>query len=536
MSFDYIIVGGGSAGCVLAARLTEDPQTRVLLLEAGPEDRHPWIHIPIGVGKTIRNKSVNWLYKTEPNAATSNRAIPLPRGKVLGGSSSINGHMVTRGQPQDYDSWAEAGNAGWDFKTLLPYFKKIETTVDFPNPDRGTSGPITVERSRGLDELTRLLKAATQEVGIPFNADHNGRDVDGLGYTQRAIRKGLRMSAAKAYIKPARGRKNLTVQCLAHATKIRFEGLRAVGVDYVVNGEKRSATANKEVILSSGAVGSPQLLELSGVGQADRLKQLGIEVVLNAPGVGENLQDHFLARGAWQLTQPITFNERSSGWPLVKEVFKYALFRKGFLATAVSHMVVFTRSSPDVDRPDLELTITPFTSTKSADFKNLDTTPGVFFACVPIRPRSRGHVHIQSADPFQDPVIQPNYLHDEQDQKVTIAGLKLIRKIMKSRAFDGARGDELWPAHTKQTDAELLQYARDGGLTIHHVVGSCRMGPKDDAGMNVVDSELRVHGLQGLRVVDASIMPTLVSGHTNFPTLAIAERAADIIRFGAAQR
>jgi choline dehydrogenase len=532
MSFDYVIVGGGSAGCVLAARLSEDPKTSVLLLEAGPEDWNPWIHIPIGVGKTIRNKSVNWIYATAPDPATSNRVIPLPRGKVLGGSSSINGHMVTRGQPEDYDEWAKAGNPGWGFASLLPYFKKIENTVDFAGPARGTTGPITVERSPGLPELSKLLVAAANECGIPFNKDPNSGDVNGIGYTQRAIRKGMRVSAAKAYIKPARRRSNLTVQCNAMTTKIRFDGLRAVGVDYIVNGEKLSASARKEVILSAGAVGSPQLLELSGVGQAERLKGLGIDVVLNLRGVGENLQDHFLARGAWQLTRPITFNERSSGWPLVKEVFKYVLFRKGFLATAVSHMVVFTRSEPGVDRPDLELTITPFTATRSADYKNLDTTPGVFFACVPIRPRSRGHVHIKSADPSQYPVITPNYLHDEQDQKVTVAGLKLIRKIMKSTAFDGARGDELWPASAKQSDVELLQHARDGGLTIHHVVGSCRMGPKDDAGTNVVDAELRVHGLQGLRVVDASIMPTLISGHTNFPVLAIAERAADLIRFG----
>jgi choline dehydrogenase len=535
MSFDYVIVGGGSAGCVLAARLSENPQITVLLLEAGPEDRNPWIHIPIGVGKTIRNKAVNWLYATEPDPVTSNRPIPLPRGKVLGGSSSINGHMVTRCQPEDYDDWAKAGNPGWDYASLLPYFKKIENTVDYVGPTRGTSGPITVERSPGLPELSKLLVAAAKECGIPFNQDPNSGNVNGIGYTQRAIRNGMRMSAAKAYVKPARKRSNLTVQCNALTTKIRFEGLRAVGVDYVVNGEKFSANARQEVVLSAGAIGSPQLLELSGVGQAERLKALGIDVVLDLPGVGENLQDHFLARGAWQLTKPITYNERSSGWPLVTEAFKYVLFRKGFLNTAVSHMVVFTRSEPDVDRPDLELTITPFTSTKSADYKNLDTTPGVFFACVPIRPRSRGHVHIKSADPTQSPAITPNYLHDEQDQKITIAGLKLIRQIMKSKAFDDSRGDELWPATAKQTDAELLQHARDGGLTIHHVVGSCRMGPKDEAGMNVVDAELRVHGLQGLRVVDASIMPTLPSGHTNFPTLAVAERAADLIRFGRTQ-
>jgi choline dehydrogenase len=525
-----VIVGAGSAGCVLAARLTEDPNVSVLLLEAGPEDRNPWIHIPIGVAKTIRNRSVNWLYATEPDPATANRAIPLPRGKVLGGSSSINGHMVTRGQAEDYDGWEDMGNDGWGFASLLPYFKKIENTVDFPHQDRGTQGPITVEKSPGLEELSERLTLAAQQCGIPFNSDHNSGDVNGIGYTQRAIRNGRRMSAAKAYIKPARKRKNLTVQCQAQATRICFEGLRAVGVEYLFKGQKTQAKARREVIVASGAIGSPQLLELSGVGQADRLKKLGIDVVLDLPGVGENLQDHYLARGAWQLSKPITFNERSTGWPLVKEVIKYALFRKGFLATAVSHMLVFTRSDPAATRPDLELTITPFTSTRSANYKKLDTTPGVFLACVPLRPRSRGHVHIKSADPLMAPAISPHYLHDEQDQKVAIAGLRLIRQFMKSAAFDEVRGDELWPASDKQTDAELLQYVRDTGLTIHHAVGTCRMGPRDERNMNVVGPDLRVHGLQGLRVVDASIMPTLVSGHTNVPTLAIAEKAADLIK------
>lgn len=536
MTFDYIIVGAGSAGSVLAARLSEDPKTSVLLLEAGPKDRNPWIHIPIGVGKTIRNSSVNWLYSTEPDDATSNRAIPIPRGKVLGGSSSINGHIVTRGQPEDYDAWANFGNDGWDFASMLPYFKKIENSSDFPNPNRGSEGAITVEKSEGLPELTKLLIAAAEECGIPFNNDpndiggNNSAGVNGIGHTQRAIRNGLRQSAAKTYLKKAKKRKNLTIHCLSHATKICFDGHRAVGVEYNFDGSPTKAIANKEVILSSGAVGSPQLLELSGVGQADRLKKLGIDVVLDLPGVGENLHDHFLARGAWQLSKPITLNEKSSGWPLFKEVIKYGFTRKGFLATAVSHMIIFTRSSPEVDRPDLEITVTPFTATKSADFKKLDTTPGVFFACVPLQPRSRGHIHIKSADPKIHPVIVPNYLHDEHDKKVTIAGLRLIRKLMKSSAFDDARGDELWPSADKQSDEELLQYVRDSGLTIHHVVGTCRMGPQDDKGMNVVGSDLKVHGLSGLRVVDASIMPSIISGHTNFPTLAIAEKAADIIR------
>ncbi len=530
MPYDYIIVGAGSAGSVLAARLTENPRVTVLLLEAGPKDTNPWIHIPIGVAKTIRNKSVNWLYSTRPDSATSNRAIPLPRGKVLGGSSSINGHVVTRGQPEDYDAWAAEGNPGWDFESLLPYFRKLEDATGFDDPIRGHGGPMTVKRSQGLEELTRLMINAAGECGIPFNDDPNSRNVDGIGMVQRAIKGGRRVSTARGYLKPARGRANLTLICNGQARRILFEGRRAVGVEYNVGDRVETATAHKEVILSAGAIGSPQLLEVSGVGQADRLKALGIEVVHDLAGVGENLHDHYLARGAWELTKPISMNERSSGWPLVKEVFKYVFTREGFLANAVTHMVIFTRSSPEKERPDLELMLTPFTAVKNTDFKSLDKTPGIFMSCVALQPKSRGHVHIQSKDVRDYPVIVPNYLHDEADQKVTVAGLKLIRRLAKSRAFDDYRGDELWPTSDKQSDEELLQYARDGGLTIHHVVGSCRMGPYDSNGTNVVGSDLQVHGLYGLRVVDASIMPTIISGHTNFPTIAIAEKAADLIK------
>jgi choline dehydrogenase len=470
------------------------------------------------------------LYQTQPDGATSNRAIPLPRGKVLGGSSSINGHIVTRGQPEDYDAWAKQGNPGWDFESLLPYFRKLEDAIGFADPVRGHGGPITVKRSQGLDELTRLMVKAAGECGIPYNPDPNSRNVEGVGHVQRALRNGRRVSTARGYLKPARGRSNLTIICNAQVRRILFEGCRAVGVEFLADDRVETANASREVILSAGAIGSPQLLELSGVGQAQRLKGLGIDVVHDLPGVGENLHDHFLARGAWELTRPISMNERSSGWPLVKEAIKYAFTREGFLANAVSHLIIFTRSSPEVERPDLELMLTPFTATKSTEFKKLDKVPGVFMSCVPLQPRSRGHVHIKSNDVRDPPVIAPNYLHEEADQRVTIAGLKLIRQLLTSPAFDGYRGDELWPTNDKQSDESLLQYARDTGLTIHHVVGSCRMGPAGADQANVVGPDLRVHGMQGLRVVDASIMPSIISGHTNFPTIAIAEKAADIIK------
>ena len=530
MPYDFVIVGAGSAGSVLAARLSEDPACSVLLLEAGPKDTNPWIHIPIGVAKTIRNGSVNWLYSTQPDAATAGRRIPIPRGKVLGGSSSINGHVVTRGQPEDYDAWAAEGNAGWDFDSLLPYFKKSEDAVGLDGPDRGHGGPMTVKRSQGLEELTGLMIKAAGQCGIPYNPDPNSRNVDGIGYTQRAVRNGRRMSAARGYLKPARSRSNLHIVCNAQARRILFEGRRATGVEYVLGEEVHVAHASREVVLAAGAIGSPQLLELSGVGQAGRLKKLGIKVIHELPGVGENLHDHFLARGAWELTKPISMNERSSGLPLMGQVLKYAFTREGLLANAVTHMIIQTRSAPEVGRPDLEIMLTPFTATKATNFKKLDKTPGVFMSCVPLRPKSRGHVHIRSADARDHPAIVPNYLHDVQDQQVTVAGLRLIRRLLTSPAFDGYRGDELWPSSDKQSDAQLLQYARETGLTIHHVVGTCRMGPADAGKVNVVGPDLRVHGLHGLRVADASIMPAIVSGHTNFPTIAMAEKAADMIR------
>ncbi len=536
MMYDYIVVGAGSAGSVLAARLSEDPAVSVLLLEAGPRDTDPWIHLPIGVSKTIRNKAVNWLYATAPDAATSDRAIPLPRGKVLGGSSSINGHVVTRGQPEDYDAWAAEGNAGWDFAGMLPYFRKLENAVGFDGPARGHGGPMNVMASAGLEELSARLVEAAGQCGIPYNPDPNNAtsatEVEGIARAQRAMRRGLRVSAAKAYLKPARGRRNLTVETGAHADRIVMNGRRATGVDYVVGGERRRALAGREVLLCGGAIGSPGLLERSGIGQAGRLRDLGIEVVLDAAGVGENLHDHFLARGAWELTRPISYNEHSRGLPLARQVLKYLFTREGLLATGIAHMILFTRSSPEVDRADLEITISPFTATRRTDFKSLDKTPGVFLACVPLRPRSRGQVHITAVDACVTPDIRPNYLHDVHDQQVTVAGLRRIRALLGSAAFDDCRGDELWPPSGKQSDADLLQYARDTGLTIHHPVGTCRMGPAGQ-GFNVVSADLTVHGIGGLRVVDASVMPSIISGHTNFPTVAIAEKAAAMIRAAA---
>ena len=527
--FDYIIVGAGSAGCVLAARLSENPAHRVLLLEAGPEDRHRWIHIPIGFGKTLRDASVNWLYRTEPDTATAMREIMLPRGKVLGGSSSINGHVVTRGLPQDYDAWAVAGNLGWDFAALLPYFRKIENASGFAHPSRGHHGPVNVETSKDLPHLSAALVAAAAECGVAYNPDYNSGAIEGIAHCQRSVRRGLRDSAARAYLHPVRVRPNLVVECGAQAARIRFAGRRAIGVDFRQDGVARHASVRGEVILAAGAIGSPHLLELSGVGDAARLRGLGIEVVADLPGVGENLQDHFLARSVWKTTRAITFNERARGWRLLTQIARFGLFRTGLFSAGAAHMLIFARSDPTVALPDLELTITPFSVTQSPDFSGLDCFPALSFAAVPLRPRSRGSVHARSANADQAPAIRPGYLAHEDDQRITVAGLKLSRQLIETAAFLWLRGEEVSPGADLQRDDELLAYARQTGLSIHHAAGSCKMGPADDR-MAVVDAGLRVHGLDALRVVDASIMPALVSGHTNFPTLAIAEKAADLIR------
>jgi choline dehydrogenase len=528
VDFDYVIVGAGSAGCVLAARLSENPAQRVLLLEAGPEDRNRWIHIPIGFGKTLRDGSVNWLYRTEPDPATALREVMLPRGKVLGGSSSINGHVVTRGLPQDYDAWAAAGNSGWDFAAMLPYFRKIETAAGFAHPSRGHSGPVNAETSQDLPHLSAALVAAAAECGLAYNPDYNSGTIEGIAHCQRSVRRGLRDSAAKAYLHPIRGRSTLVVECGAQAERIHFAGRRAVGVDYRQNGVSRHASARGEVILAAGAIGSPHLLELSGIGDVARLQGLGVDVLADLPGVGENLQDHFLARSVWKTTRAITFNERARGWRLLTQIARFGLFRTGLFSAGAAHMLIFARSEPTVSLPDLELTITPFSVTQSPDFSSLDRFPALSFAAVPLRPRSRGSVHAGSANPAEAPAIRPAYLAHEQDQRITVAGLKLARQLIATAAFSRYRGDEVSPGADLCSDDELLAYARNTGLSIHHAAGSCAMGPAGDR-MAVVGADLRVHGLDSLRVVDASIMPALVSGHTNFPTLAIAEKAADLI-------
>jgi choline dehydrogenase len=530
MSFDYVIVGAGSAGCVLAARLSEDPKAHVLLLEAGPEDRHPWLHIPIGYGRTYRNPTYSWQFQTEPEEATGGRSLTIPRGKVLGGSSAINGLGFTRGQAEDYDSWAQMGNHGWSFAEVLPYFKRMERFEGGADEFRGGDGPMSVSYARDRWELCETFIKAAERNGIPYNPDPNGAKQDGINYFQMNTRNGLRQSTAKSYLNPVRSRPNLTVETYAEARRLLFEGKRCVGLAYEVQGQPREVRA-REVILAGGAIGSPQLLELSGIGQGARLKGLGIGVVHDLPGVGENLHDHYLARSVWRVTQNVTFNERMRGPRLMIEVAKYALFRRGLLAICAAQLCAFVRSRPELDLPDLELTITPW-SFDAGKVGVLEREPGMSIVAFQLRPESRGSIHIKATDPRTAPAIRPNYLATETDRRVLIDGLRLARRIVASPELDPYRGEQIWPAPHLDSDEELLRHARETGASVGHLAGTCKMGPATDVNA-VVGPDLAVHGITGLRVADASILPAMISGHTNAPVIMIGEKASDLIRAAA---
>ena len=528
MLFDYVIVGAGSAGCVLAARLSEDPRVQVLLLEAGGEDRHPWLHIPIGYGRTFRDPRVAWQFQTEPEEATGGRSLMIPRGKVLGGSSSINGLGFTRGQAEDYDSWAQMGNRGWSFAEVLPHFKRMERFEGGADEFRGGDGPMTVSYARDRWELCEVFLKAAERNGIPYNPDPNGVRQDGINYFQMNTRNGLRDSTAKAYLNPVRTRPNLTVETHAEARRLKFEGKRCVGLAYEIQGQPREVRVRGEVILAGGAIGSPQLLELSGVGQGERLKALGIGVVHDLRGVGENLHDHYLARSVWRVTQNVTFNERLRGWRLASEVLKYALTRRGLMSICAAQLCAFVRSRPELDLPDLELTITPW-SMQQGKVGVLEREPGMSIVAFQLRPESRGSIHLKVPDPKAHPAIRPNYLATETDRRVLIDGVRLARRIVASPELDPYRGHQIWPAPHVDSDDEILAHARETGASVGHLAGTCKRGPATDMHA-VVGPDLRVHGLDGLRVADASIMPSMISGHTNAPVIMIGEKASDLIR------
>jgi len=526
MSYDYIIIGAGSAGCVMANRLSEDPKTTVLLLEAGGKDTNMWIHVPVGFTKTLNNPDVNWNFATEPEDNVSGRSIPIPRGRVLGGSSSINGMLYVRGQAFDYDVWGQLGNRGWSYSDILPYFQKAETFERGGDDYRGGGGPLNVADMYEKHELIDAFIDAGVEIGSKRNPDYNGADQEGFGYYQITQRNGRRESTARAFLNPAKARPNLTVESRAHATKILTEGKQAIGVAYEIDGVAKEERADGEVIVCAGAVQSPQMLELSGIGQPELLRSHGIEVVHELQGVGENYRDHYAARMNWRVNQPITLNEETRGFNMVKEVLKWAVTRRGILTwtAGVGHGFIKTRA--ELETPDVQFFFVHGSFKSSADRK-LDKEPGMTLACYQCRPESQGTIHIGGSNAYDAPKIRPNFLGNKLDQDTLVDALKLCRKIGETEALGQYIDHEMNPGSEVQDDAGLLQFARDTGATTYHPMGTCKMGADP---MAVVDDRLRVHGMQGLRVVDASIFPTMPSGNINAPVIMVAEKAADMVK------
>ena len=524
-AFDYVIVGAGSAGCVLANRLTADGRHSVLLLEAGPPDRNPWIHVPIGYGKTMNHPVLNWGFWTEPEPHLHGRQVYWPRGRTLGGSSAVNGLIQIRGQPEDFARWEAMGATGWGWPEALRYFIQSEANSRGADPYHGADGPLAVSDVAARGELADAFVRGCSELGVAANDDFNGARQEGAGYLQLTTRNGRRCSAATAYLRPARNRPNLSVETQAHAEAVAFDGTRASGVRYRKGGRVITVGAHREVILAAGALQSPQLLQLSGVGPADLLREHGIGVVADRAGVGENLQDHLALRFLYRCTRPVTTNDDlKNAWRKLLTGMRYVFLRRGPMAVGVMTAGMITRALPEADTADIQF----FLSTVSAEARGAAPHPFSGFTLVyyPMRPTSRGRVRIRSADPLAAPALAPNYLATDYDRQMMVAGARMARRLAATKALSPYVAEELQPGSGVQTDDELLDAVRTHGSSGYHPCGTCRIGGDDAA---VVDPRLRVHGVQGLRVIDASVMPTVVSGNTNAATIMIAEKGADLV-------
>ena len=522
--YDYVIVGGGTAGCILANRLSESGKKTVLLIEAGGQPKSKWIPIPAGFSKLLTNKKYNWLFHTEPELNTNGRIISVPRGKGLGGSTLINGMIYVRGQPSDYDSWASQGAEGWSYNDVEPYFRKLEN-YEQGGISRGTHGPLYLEQVRERFPIASAFLQAAQEEGQLLNDDYNSPEQEGFGYYQVNQRHGRRWSAYDAYLRPALGRKNLTIETHAHVLKLNVDGLRCTGVTYRKGAQDISVQAGSEVILAAGGVQTPQILELSGIGQPALLQSYSIPVKHALEGVGENYIDHFATRMNWRVKNTITLNEMSRGWRLALEVSKYFTQKKGILTLGTGLVHGFVKTRPELKTPDAQYFFMHASYANAAE-RILDTVPGMTLGVTQLRPESKGSIHIKSADPFDGPSIRPNFLSSEVDQQCMVRGTQVARRILSQPAIANYIDYEMSPGIKINSDAEWIEFARINGQTIYHPVGTCRMGKDSKA---VVDLRLCVHGLDGLRIVDASVIPKIVSGNTQAAVMMIAEKASDLI-------